>query len=130
MLSGAVEVLRGLLGSHDEGVAGLDGDLLAVLEQAGTNLGALGVEQNRHRDAELGREATDLLDHRAVILVRAVGEVEAGDVHAVKDELTQNLFVLGSRAHGANDLGLLAVSHVFLFLLARNFVDQALSRAE
>ena len=125
VLGGAVEVLGGLLGGDDEGVAGLDGDLLAVLEQAGADLGALGVEQDGYGDAELGGESADLLDHRAVVLVGTVREVEASDVHAVQDELAQNLLVLGSRTHGANDLGLLAVSHVFPFLQAENIIDQA-----
>ena len=107
----AVEVLGGRLGGNDDLVAGLDGDLLAVLEETGTDLGALGIEQDGHGNAELLGEGADLLDHLAVILVATVGEVEAGDVHAVEDQLTKDLLVLGSGSHGANDLGLLAKCH-------------------
>ena len=108
----AVEVIASGLGRDDKLVASLDGDLLAVLQKAGTNLGTLGVKKNSNGDAELLGNVAHLLDHLTVIVVAAVREVEASDVHAVQDELAQNLLVLGSRTHGAYDLGLLGKSHL------------------
>ena len=108
----AVEILASGLGRNDKLVASLDGDLLAVLQKAGTDLGALGVKKNGNGDAELLGNVAHLLDHLTVILVATVREVEASDVHAVKNELTQHLLVLGGRTHGAYDLGLLGKSHL------------------
>ena len=116
-LGGADDVV---IGGHDAGLAGLQLDLLAVLEQAGAHLGALGVEQDGNRDGELTRELADALDVLAVVLVGAVGEVEARDVHAMQDELAQHLLVLHGGTHGAHDLGLLLLESSHLSLSLRS----------
>ena len=101
--------------SGDDGlVAGLEVNLLAVLEHAGADLGALGVEHDGDGDAKLGRDLADALDAGTVVIVGAVGEVEAGDVHAGLDELGEDGLVFGGRTHGADDLGLLGL-HFFPF---------------
>ena len=94
-----------VVGGDDGLVARLEVNLLAVLEDAGADLGALGVEQDGHGHANLLGDAANALDAGLVVLVRAVREVEAGDVHAVLDELAQDVLVLSGRAHGADDLG-------------------------
>ena len=53
MLRGAVEILGRGLSGDDDLVAGLDGNLLAVDQKAGADLGALGVEQDADGLAEL-----------------------------------------------------------------------------
>ena len=101
---------RGLRGDDDL-VAGVDLDLGVALEQTGADLGALGVEQDADGLANLGGAATDALDATLVLLVGAVGEVEAGDVHARLDHLANGLVVVTGGTHGANNLG------AFKFLL-------------
>ena len=97
------EVLRGGGGGDDDLLAGLDGDLLMVLEQAGADLGALGVKQDADCHVELGSDAADALDAAVMLLIRAVGEVEAGDVHARLHHFAQRLVVVAGRAHRADN---------------------------
>ena len=89
-------------GGDDDLVARLHGDLLVILEQAGADLGALGVKQDADRHVELGGDAADALDAVVVLLVRAMGEVEAGDVHACFHHLSQGLVVVAGRSHRAD----------------------------
>ena len=130
-LVGEVEVVKGdmagvakvLLGSglsgDDDGIASGDGDLLVALEQAGADLGALGVEQDANGLAKLGGDATDALDAAVVLLIGAMGEVEAGDVHARLDHLAQDIIVIAGGTHRAYNLGALEHSDLHLtWLLA------------
>ncbi len=114
---GAEEVLRRGRGGDDDLVAGGDGDLLMTLEQARADLGALGVEQDAHRGVELARDAPDALDAPMVLVVRAMGEVEAGDVHPRLDHLAKRLVIIAGGTHRADDLG--AFVHADLQLTSR-----------
>ena len=53
MLRGAVEILGRGLSGDDDLIAGLDGNLLAIDQKAGADLGALGVEQDADGQTEL-----------------------------------------------------------------------------
>ena len=57
-------------------------------------------------------QALDALHALVMLLMAAVAEVEAGDVHARLDHLAQDVLVIAGGAHGANDLG--AFVHPFL----------------
>ena len=104
MLGVALQVLRGLGRSHRDGRAGLERHLGMTLQKARADLGPLGVEQDAHRDAELAGDALDALHARTLLLVAAVREIETGDVHARLDHLAEDIVVITSRSHGANDL--------------------------
>ena len=91
--------------------AGGQGELLAghellgaVFEHTGADLGALCVEHRGHGHAQLGAQGLERFQAAQVLRMVSVGEVEAGDVHAVLDQLAQNALAVGSRAKGANDL--------------------------
>ncbi len=103
----AEPVLAGGLGGDGDLVAGVDLDLGVALEQAGADLGALGVQEDADGLADLLGATTHALDTALVLLVGAVGEVEAGDVHACLEHLANGLVVVTGRAHGANDFGAL-----------------------
>ena len=85
--------------------------LTYTLEETGTNFRALGVKGNSNWYTEaipfgeilLG--LTDVGDRLRVILVRAVAEVHAGDVHAGLDHLLEHLHGAGDRPDGADDAG-------------------------
>ena len=110
MLGGAEEILGGGLGGDNDLVAGVDLDLLVVLQQTGADLGALGVEQDAHGQAELLGDAADAVDAALVLLVGTVGEVEAGNVHASLDHLADLVVAVARGTHGADDLGALVHS--------------------
>ena len=114
MLGGALELLRGLGGSHRNLAAGNKRDLGMALKEAGANLGTLGVEQDAHGDVELAGDALHALHAFMVLFMAAMAEVEAGDVHARKNHLTKDVLVVTRRSHGAYDLG--ALVHEFLHL--------------
>ena len=114
MLSGAVEILgRGLSGDNDL-VSGLDGNFLAIDEQAGTDLGALGVEQDADGETEFLGDAADALDAELMLIIRAVREVEAGNVHASLDHLADLVVAVARRTHGADDFSALVHSDLHL----------------
>ena len=103
---GSAQALLGGLGRGDRDLgARRQLDLGVALEQAGADLGALGVEQDAHGGAELPGDALDALHAHMVLLVAAVAEVEAGDVHARLHHLAQRIVVIARRSHGADDLG-------------------------
>ena len=89
---------------------GLKCDLLVVQKLAGPDLGTLGIEHDGDGQCELGGDAAHALDIVAVVVMAAMAEVEAGDVHTALDETPQDLVTLGGGSHCANDLGPL-VSH-------------------
>jgi len=96
------------------GVVRRDGELGALLEQyvlvadrhAGPDLRALGVERDGEQ-AAVERRLLDRLarvgDHLSVVLVRAVREVHAHDVHARLAQFGEHLDRLGLGADGADD---------------------------
>lgn len=78
---------------------------LPALEDAETDLRALGVEQGGDGQAQLFAQAADPLEGGLVALVGAVGKVEARDVHAGADQAVNPFFTVGRGAEGADDLG-------------------------
>ena len=78
---------------HSEGVAFDRIDLSAARERG------IYVCNNKGCNAGAVAEQTVL-----VLLVGAVGKVEAGHVHAVGDQLAQDAVLIGRRAKGADDL--------------------------
>ena len=115
----AEPVLGGGLRGHDDLVALVNGDLGVILEQAGADLRTLGVEQDAHGDAELAGDAADALDALVMLLIGAVREVEAGDVHARLDHLAEGLVAVAGRTHGAYDLRALVHSDLHLTVRVR-----------
>ena len=63
------------------------------------------VLEDRHRPPGAARGLADPLGGLGVLLVRAVAEVQARDVHAGADQLEQDLAVPRGRPDGRNDLG-------------------------
>lgn len=80
-------------------------------EEASTDFGSLGVKcnSNWYTEAILFGEIllglADVGDRLRVVLVRAVAEVHAGDVHACLDHLLQHLDGTGDRSDRADDAG-------------------------
>ena len=114
VLSGAVEILGRGLSGDDDLIAGLDGNLLAIDQKAGADLGALGVEQDADGQTELLGNTTDALDATVVLVVGSVREVKTGDVHARLDHLADGLVAIAGGTHGAYNLGALVHSDLHL----------------
>ncbi len=87
-----------------EGLAGLQMDA-ARGEAADAELGALDVGEDADRPSRLLLEGADRLDARGVILMRAVREIEAEDVHPGAEEPADDLWRGACRAEGGDDLG-------------------------
>ena len=92
-----------LAGGQGEGLAGFQ-HLNAVLELLQANLGAFGVQQGSNGLVQLSADSLQHVQTALVLLVGAVGKVEAGHVHAVGDQLAQDAVLIGRRAKGADDL--------------------------
>ena len=75
-------------------------------EASGADLRSLQVSQQGDRAALGGGDAAQAHDLGGVSGVIAVGEVEAGHVHALAQQLRQAFVAVGGRAEGADDLGL------------------------
>ena len=114
VLRGAVEIFGRGLSGDDDLVAGLDGNLLAVDQKTGADLGALGVEQDADGHTELLGNTTDALDATVVLVVGSVREVKTGDVHARLDHLADGLVAIAGGTHGAYNLGALVHSDLHL----------------
>ena len=93
-----------LAGGQGEGLAFLQ-DLRAVLELLEADLGALGIQQGRHRLVQLFPDGLQGLKTALVLLVGAVREIETGHVHPVFHQRPQHALLIGGRAQGADDLG-------------------------
>ena len=92
-----------LAGGQGEGLAGFQ-HLNAVLELLQADLGAFGVQQSSNGLVQLSADSLQHVQTALVLLVGAVGKVEAGHVHAVGDQLAQDAVLIGRRAKGADDL--------------------------
>jgi hypothetical protein len=88
-----------------EGGAG-DQDGAAPRDVPGANLDAAGIHHDGHVGAELVDDLADSIQSPAVVLGRAVGEVQAGDVHACLDHLLEDLGRIAGRPYGGDQLGL------------------------
>ena len=93
-----------LAGGEGEGLAGLQrlGTVLKILQ---ADLGALGVQQGGDGLVQLLTDGLQSIETALVLLVGAVGKVEAGDVHPVLNQPPQHAFLVGGGAQGADDLG-------------------------
>ena len=91
-----------LAGGQGEGLAGFQ-HLDAVLELLQADLGAFGVQQGSNGLVQLSADSLQHVQTALVLLVGAVGKVEAGHVHAVGDQLAQDAVLIGRRAKGADD---------------------------
>ena len=100
-----------LLGAFDRLVGGdghplaraqLDG--LVVLETSGADLGPGQVLQHGDRPSQVGGDLASGLHHLEVLLVLAVREVQAHDVHAGLGEALEDLALAGGRTDGRHDL--------------------------
>ena len=92
-----------LAGGQGKGLAGFQ-HLHTVLELLQADLGALGVQQGGNGLAQLLTQSLQLCQTAAVLLVGTVGEVETGHVHAVCNQVAQDIALIGRRAQGADDL--------------------------
>ena len=77
----------------------------AVGKRAGTDARAAQVEHDRSRGVELAAHLLDAVDAREVLVLAAVAKVEAGDVHALGDQVPERKFAVGGRTHRADDFG-------------------------
>ena len=94
-----------LAGGEGKVVPVLEGDF-AVFEGADAVLGALGVEHDGDGQPELGADLLDHVDLFLVLLMGAVGEIQAGDVQALLAHGPEHGGIFTGRADGADDLGL------------------------
>ena len=100
-VGGAGNILR----SDGDDRAGFQQDGLVALQQAGADLGALQILQDADGAAFALGGAAQALDVVGVIFVRAVGKIEAGDVHAEAQQVAHGGFGVAGRADGADDFG-------------------------
>ena len=63
-----------------------------------------GVQQGSNGLVQLSADSLQHVQTALVLLVGAVGKVEAGHVHAVGDQFAQDAVLIGRRAQGADDL--------------------------
>ena len=82
-----------LVDGDDDLGADLEVDHAAALHLAGADLGARQVLEDRDGLAERHRDLTDGLQHREVVLVAAVREIEPDDVHAGLDQRLEHAAV-------------------------------------
>ena len=104
-----------LAGGQGEGLAGFQ-HLDAVLELLQADLRALGVQQSGNGLAQLLAQCLQIGQTAAVLLIGAVGKIEAGHVHAVGDQLAQDIPFVGGGAKGADDLRFSHVDYLELSL--------------
>ena len=99
-----------LSGGEGEDVVLLQLDA-AVLEGLDADLGALGIQDSSHGDTQLVPDALELGQLSQVALVGAVGEVEAGGVHAGKDQLTDHFLAVHGGTQSADNFCLSHIGH-------------------
>ena len=83
-----------LAGGQGEGLADFQ-HLDAVLELLQADLRALGVQQGSNGLAQLLAQCLQIGQTAAVLLIGAVGKIKAGHVHAVGDQLAQDIPFVG-----------------------------------
>src|ERR1700688_4994528 len=76
-----------------------------ALQATSADLGALQILQDADGAVFLFRGTAQAFDIAGVIFVRAVGEIQAANVHAQAKQVTHRGFGMASRADGADDLG-------------------------
>ena len=103
------------LGRERERVAAVQFDL-PVFKRADAVLGALRVEHDGDGQTELGAQLFDAVDAHLMLGVRAVGKVQARDVHTGEHHGSQHLLTVTGGTDGADDL---RFSHIRLPLSGR-----------
>ena len=78
---------------------------MVILEEPGANLGTLQVLQNADGAILLLGGAPQAFDVARVILMRPVGEVQPGNIHAEAHEIAQHGLGMARRPNGADNLG-------------------------
>jgi len=81
---------RNLARRNDELFAGLQQHGLMILQPGGANLGPLQVAQDAHRLALLQAHLADHLDQRQLLLLSAVGKVQARHIDARANQITED----------------------------------------
>ena len=76
----------------------------AVFKVAQADFGALGVQQGGHGALHLVAQGLQLIKAGLLLLVRAMGKVEPGHIHAGQDHLFHHVALVGRGAKGADDL--------------------------
>ena len=97
-----------ILGGENQLVPLSQGDG-TVFKRLDADLGAFGVQHGGHRAAQLIPDAAQAGQGGKVAFVGAMGEVEAGTVHAGEDQLADHVLAVHRRAQSADDL---CLSHV------------------
>ena len=90
---------------QDELLPRLQGHLVS-LERLGAHLRALGIQHDGDRDVLLPAQALDAVDARALLLVGAVGHIQAAYVHARVHQLGDHLLAVAGRAERTHDFRL------------------------
>ena len=106
---GALGIAGNGLGAQREGLALLEFHLV-VLKQLQTDFRAAGIQHDGDGLVQLSAQLADAVHIVQMELVIAVGEVEAGHVHAAEHEFAEHLITGRGRAHCADNLGL-ALDH-------------------
>ena len=95
----ALDIVRG----ENEAVAGLKLDL-AVFECSDAVFGSLCVQHYRNRLLHALPDPLYRLDLRKMLLMRSVGEVQTGNIHARFDHFLKRMLVGAGRSDGADNL--------------------------
>ena len=98
-------IAQDLLGGQGELLTGLEFHG-AVLEIAQADLRSLGVQEGGDRKIQLLAHLQHLVKALLVLLVGAMGKIEAGDIHAGLHQFADGLLVIARRSECADDLGL------------------------
>ncbi|MNJ48508.1 hypothetical protein D3C77_437030 [compost metagenome] len=91
-------------GGEGEAVTDLEFDTL-VAELGDTDLRPLQVTEQRHVAAQAGGDFADQARASLVLVRRAVGEVQASDIQAGKDQLLDHFRRVAGGAKGGDDFG-------------------------
>ena len=106
----ALLVAHDVIGGDGELVTNLQVDLsvrgaFSLLENTGTNLGALEVGKGSNVEIQLVGDGADEIQAILVLLVGAMAHVETGDVHARFHELLHAVVRVNSWSEGIYNLG-------------------------
>ncbi len=105
-------IARRLPGGQGEGGARLQGNRFGI-KALDADLRALGVQNGGHRTAHGVPDVVQLVQALQMLLVVAVGKVEARRVHAGTDQLADQFLVVYRGAQGANHF-CFSQSHIIL----------------
>ena len=82
----------------------------AVFKGLNADLGAFGVQNGGHGNAQTVPDVLEAGQGGKVGLMGSVGEIEACGVHAVDDQRLQHLLAVAGRAEGTDDFGFSHIS--------------------